>query len=116
MKENQNAGLHASIPRLLLSFFLISFATVIHAQQISGTVSDDAGKNLPGVSVLVKGTSRATITDDAGKFIINAPANAVLVITSVGFVRQEVPVNGNRSVNISMTRDFRNMEDIVVTS
>jgi TonB-linked SusC/RagA family outer membrane protein len=117
MKENAKAVLHTAIPKLLLSFFLlIFFVTAIHAQQISGTVTDSTRNPVSKATVHVKGTSRTTATDDAGKFTINASGNDVLVLTSVGFLRQEVPVNGNRSLNITMAADIRNMEAIVVTA
>lgn len=116
MKENQNAGLHTSIPRLLLSLFFISFATLLHAQQISGTVSDSTSKPVSKASVHVKGTSRTTATDDAGRFTINAAGTDVLVFTSIGFLRQEVPVNGRRSLDIRMAADIQDMSTIVVTA
>ena len=82
MKENAKAVLRTAIPRLLLSLFLVSFVTALHAQQVSGTVTDSASKPLVKATVQVKGTSRTTATDDAGKFTINASGNDVLVLTS----------------------------------
>jgi TonB-linked SusC/RagA family outer membrane protein len=116
MKENAKAVLHTAIHKLLLSFFLILFGTAIYAQQVSGTVADSTSKPVSKATVHVKGTSRATTTDDAGNFTINASGNDVLVVTSVGFTRQEVPVNGNRFLNITMAADIQNMEAIVVTA
>lgn len=115
MNENPKKGMLAGIPKVLLTFFLILFVTALHAQQVSGTVSDQTGAKLPRVSIMVKGTSRATLTDDAGNFSISASGNDVLVFTSIGFVRQEVPVNGQQSLSITMAPDARSLEDVVVT-
>jgi TonB-linked SusC/RagA family outer membrane protein len=83
---------------------------------VSGTVSavsDNAG--LPGVNVLVKGTLNGTVTDIEGKYSINVPNNDdVLVFSSIGFVSQEVPVNGRTVINISMAEDVQALEEIVV--
>ena len=116
MKEITKAVLRTAIPRLLVSLFLISFVTALHAQQVSGTVTGSASKPPGKATVHVKGTSRTTTADDAGKFTINASGNDVLVLTPVGFFRQEVPVNGSRILNITMAADVHNMEAIVVTA
>src|SRR5919199_855258 len=95
----------------LLSLLLFSFAAF--SQTISGTVTDAARKPISGATVQVKGTSRSTLTDEAGKFSINASGNEVLVISYVGFTAQEVRLNGQQSVSVAMGGDTRNMENVV---
>jgi len=73
-------------------------------------------KPLGKVSVQVKGTSRTTSTDEAGKFSIPATGADVLIFTSVGYVPQEIHVGNQESVNVSMGLDGRNMESVVVTA
>ena len=116
MDENAKRGLLSRTPNLLITIFFILFTATLQAQQVTGTVSNDIGEKLPSVSVTVKGSSRATLTDDAGKFIINASGNEVIVFTSVGFLRQEVPVNGKQNISVTMASDTRNLEDVVVTA
>ncbi|MFL5808695.1 MAG: carboxypeptidase-like regulatory domain-containing protein, partial [Flavisolibacter sp.] len=99
-------------------FFLILFLVFSIAgfsQTVSGTVTDGS-KPVPKVTVQVKGTSRSAVTDDAGKFSINASGTDVLVLSSIGFAGQEVQVNGQQSLNITLAADTRNMEDVMVTA
>jgi TonB-linked SusC/RagA family outer membrane protein len=97
----------------LISFLLLSSAAF--SQTVSGTVTDGS-KPIDNVTVQVKGTSRIATTDDAGKFRITASGNDVLVFSSVGFLKQEISVNGKEILNITMSSDLRNMEDVVVTA
>ena len=94
-------------------FFLSSFS---YGQTVSGKVTDANDQPLPGVTVQVKNTSRATITSDVGSFTINAGDNDILVITSIGFTMQEVSVNGRKSLNITLLGGIKNMEDVLVTA
>jgi TonB-dependent SusC/RagA subfamily outer membrane receptor len=86
------------------------------AQTISGTVTDASNKPIAGVTVQVKGTNRATVSNDAGSFQINATGTDVLVLSSVGFTTQEVPVNGRSSVTINMAGGAQNLDEVVVTA
>jgi len=83
---------------------------------ISGTVtSSEDGSALPGVSVVVKGTTTGTATDAQGKFSLSIPSdNAVLVFSYVGFVAQEVAVNNRTQINVSMAPDAKALEEVVV--
>ena len=64
--------------------------------------------------MLVKGTTTGVTSDENGDFSINAPANATLVITSVGFAAREVPVNSRTTINITLTPEGRELENVVV--
>jgi len=70
---------------------------------VTGVVTDDSGKALAGVSVKVKGTGIGQVTDEQGRFRINAPsANSVLVISYVGFATQEIPLNGLTELTVQL--------------
>ncbi|WP_187263489.1 SusC/RagA family TonB-linked outer membrane protein [Pontibacter beigongshangensis] len=98
---------------LLLQAFL-GFAQT--TQQVSGkVVSSQDNQGLPGVSIGVKGTTAGTVTDLEGNFQLQAPANAVLVVSSIGFVLQEVPVNGRANLSVSMVPDDKVLQEVVVT-
>jgi TonB-linked SusC/RagA family outer membrane protein len=99
-------------------FFLVSFlvfSSAAFSQTVSGTVTD-GNKPVSNVTVHVKGTSRTTLTDDAGRYNIKASGKEVLVFTSVGYLEQETSVNGKQTVDITLGTDTRNMEDVVVTA
>jgi len=100
-------------------FFLISFlclSTAAFSQSVTGTVTDDAGKPMGRVTVTVKGTSRATLTDNSGNFSIRASGNDELVFSYVGYRTQEVPLKGRQALTVSMVKNATNMENIVVTA
>ena len=64
--------------------------------------------------MVVKGTTNGTITDFDGNFSIEAPANAVLLVSYIGYVQQEVPVNNRTSLQIAIKEDTQNLEEVVV--
>ncbi len=83
--------------------------------QISGRISDgDTGEPLPGVSVLVKGTTQGTITDTDGNYKITVDESAVLVFSFVGYKTQEVTVGTNSTLNIVLASDVTALSEIVV--
>jgi len=82
---------------------------------VSGTVTDAAGETLPGVSVVVKGTTNGTLTDVNGRYTLNAPANATLVFTYIGYISQEVGVNNRAAVNVTLAEAVTSLNEVVVT-
>ncbi|WP_018479568.1 SusC/RagA family TonB-linked outer membrane protein [Pontibacter roseus] len=108
---------------------LLIFAIVLCLSQqamaqggtVSGRVTEQAtGDGLPGVSVVVKGTTTGANTDADGNFTIALPAsispgNAVLVIRFVGMATQEVPISGRSTVNVALSPDTRQLSEVVVT-
>jgi len=105
--------------KAFLFVFLLSLCTaMVVAQQgitVSGTVTDDFDDPLPGVNVRVKGTSIGMITDANGRFQLNVPnAETILVFSYVGFVTVEIPLNGRNTLNVTMTEDYAQLEEVVV--
>ena len=98
-----------------LLVFLMTFTTgIAFSQSISGVVSDKNGP-VPGASVLVKGTSNGTQTDFDGKFTINnVNSDAVLVVSYIGMVTQEVSVAGKTTVNVVLKEDLQELKEVVV--
>lgn len=84
---------------------------------ISGKVTDKAGTSLPGVTILVKGTSVGTATDVEGNFKLNLPKmdNIVLLFTFVGMKSQEVAYKGEKTINVKLQEDASEMDEVVVT-
>jgi len=84
-------------------------------KQVTGTVTDSAGTTIPGVSVHVKDqTNIGTITDGNGRFVLDVPQNAVLVFSFVGYVKQEVPVNGRASLHVTLQTEAGSLDEVVV--
>ncbi len=90
------------------------------AQQVSevrGKVTDTSGEPLPGVSIVIKGTTTGTITDFDGNYtIIDLPPNAVLIFSFVGMKTQEVVVEGQSLLNIILEEDAIGINEVVVTA
>lgn len=83
---------------------------------VKGLVTGEGGIALPGVSIVQKGGTRNAITDEAGRFSISVPENAVLVFTYTGYQRREVPVNGAATLNVQLEPAVRSLEAVVVTA
>ncbi len=82
---------------------------------INGTVRDAQQEPLPGVNVLVKGTTIGTTTDIDGNYFINVPnKNAILVFSYIGFEPQEVKVGGQININVNMSEESNSLEEVVV--
>lgn len=99
---------------VLILFILVSFA--VHAQNtVRGIITTKDGSALPGVTVLVKGTKIGTQTAADGSFTITVPAKSnTLVISAIGFTRQEIPVAGKSSINVSLEAATATLTDVVV--
>lgn len=104
------------ILRSMLFVFAVMMTGIVHAQSltVSGTVSDATGP-LPGANVAVKGTNIGTVTDFDGNYTLNeVPQNGTLIFSFVGFVAQEVPVNGRTSINVNLAEDAGALDEVVV--
>jgi TonB-linked SusC/RagA family outer membrane protein len=101
-------------PKLLLSVLLILFSSVLFAQNtIRGRVTS-GDSALVGVTVQVQGASTTALTDDNGRYSINAPGTATLAFTSVGFAPLQVRVNGRSTVDVRMEATGQQLNDVVV--
>tara|TARA_R110002049_G_scaffold242549_1_gene416388 strand:+ start:4963 stop:7965 length:3003 start_codon:yes stop_codon:yes gene_type:complete len=97
---------------MILMFF--GSLNSMKAQEVSGTVSDETGP-LPGVSVIVKGTTTGTTTDFDGNYLINASTGDILVFSYVGYDTQEVKVSGT-TLNVTMQSGVALDEVVLVGS
>lgn len=87
----------------------------LQQKQITGTITDQKGNPMGGVTVLVKGTTTGTLTDATGKFIIpNLPQNATLIFSFVGTVTQEIQVAGQTQIDIVMKDAAIGLNEVVV--
>lgn len=95
-------------------FFLFSVIGA-HAQSVvTGSVKDGSGEPIIGATIMEKGTSNGGVTDLDGNFSIKVGDHATLVVSYVGYERQEVPVAGKSTVNIVLTESDRTIDEVVV--
>lgn len=82
---------------------------------VNGKITLEDGSEVPGVSILVKGTSAGTVSNLDGNYTITVPdENATLVLSFVGFTTKEVPVNGRTTIDVVMEEDVQSLEEVVV--
>src|SRR5690554_4548363 len=86
-----------------IGIFLFLSVPIFAQLQVSGTVKDNYGESLPGVTILVKGTSQGTVSDIDGSYSLNAPnAQSVLVFSFVGMETLEVNIDGRSVVDVEL--------------
>src|SRR5690606_12221586 len=89
--------------------------SIAEAIDVSGTVTSSAGETIPGVNIMVEGTLTGTVTDIDGNYTITVPNdNDVLVFSSIGYITQEVPVNGRSVIDIVLVEDIQGLDEVVV--
>lgn len=81
---------------------------------ISGNIKDTYGEAIIGASILEKGTTNGTVSDFDGNFTLSVPANAVLAVSYIGYITQEIPVANKTSFQIIMEEDVEALEEVVV--
>ncbi|MDR0508164.1 MAG: SusC/RagA family TonB-linked outer membrane protein [Dysgonamonadaceae bacterium] len=100
-------------------FFMLIFSS-LYAQtnklNISGTVTDATGEPLIGASVLEKGTTNGTVTDLDGQFTLTVSPNAVLTVSYMGYVPQDVKASGQSPLKIKLAEDVQALNEVVVTA
>lgn len=101
---------------ILLLLLCIGWASAARAELVSGTVVDDTGEPLVGVSVILEGTQRGVATDLDGQYSLQVPSlqKATLHFSYVGTVSQSIKVKGRRVVNVTMASDTEVLEEVVV--
>lgn len=102
----------------MLLFLWLACSTAVLAQerQVSGSIKDANGAGLPGVSIVVKGTTTGTTTNAEGRYSISAGSNATLVFSFIGYVTQEAAVGNRASVDIILEEDVLQLGEVVVTA
>ena len=101
----------------LLLGLLCSSNLIAQQATLSGQITDKAGEPLIGASVIIKGTTIGTMTDTNGNFTLRVPvpADAVMVVTYIGYVSQEASIGGRTSINVVLIEDVSLLEEVVVT-
>ncbi len=114
----RGTGIHYTVKgrQILLSKENVDENSVENNQQkaISGKVTDSLGSPLPGVTVLVKGTTNGTITNNNGEYSLpNVPGDGILIFSFVGLKTQEILVGGKANINVTMIEETVGLDEVV---
>lgn len=102
---------------LLTLLLAVLFSTVAAAQNVTGKVTDSAGKAVPSATVTIKGSNKKVTTNGDGRFTIAAKGSDVLMVSFVGFATQEIALNGRTTVNIQLLQDVAdNLDNVIVVA
>ncbi|MBL3655609.1 SusC/RagA family TonB-linked outer membrane protein [Fulvivirga sediminis] len=101
---------------LLLLCFGVIGASWAQDKTIHGKVTSQSdGESLPGVNVIIRGTTKGTTTDFQGNYSLAVPENAVLVFSFIGYATIEVPIGNRTVVNAALSDDITELEEVVIT-
>lgn len=100
-------------PMLLLLLLCAQFSYA-QSTRVTGVVKDAAGQTMPGVNVIIKGTSTGTVTDTDGRYSIDAPAGSALQFSFIGYNPEEITLNGQTTVDVMMVEDVSTLQEVVV--
>lgn len=106
--------------RIVLLFLLLGVNVAVMAadvpdgKTIKGVVTDETGQSMPGVSVVIKGTTTGTSTGLDGDFSLKVLENAVLVFSFVGYQTQEINATGKGNLKVSLLPDLKKLDEVVV--
>ncbi|MBC9796843.1 SusC/RagA family TonB-linked outer membrane protein [Sinomicrobium sp. FJxs] len=102
---------------VLSAFFFYCQFMLAQQKTVTGVVTDaDDGMPLPGVNIVIKGTTKGVSSDFDGNYSIEAPEDAVLVFSNLGYASREVPVAGQSTITITLSADAQELEGVVVTA
>ena len=101
---------------IMLQLLFISFSEALgQATTVSGRVTSETGDGLPGVTVVLKGTTIGASTDSEGNYSLNIPdGTGTLVISFIGYSSQEIPIENRSTINVSLAPDAEALEEVVV--
>ena len=101
---------------LLLLWLAASHTLFAQERVVSGTIKDESGSGMPGVNVLIKGTSNGTATDASGLYRLNVSGDQnVLVVSFIGYTTKEVSIGSQSSLDIQIVPDVQTLTELVVT-
>ncbi|MFC4871684.1 SusC/RagA family TonB-linked outer membrane protein [Negadavirga shengliensis] len=107
-----NQNIHVQKPKKHNPEALVSIEVL--EIEVSGTVTDENGEPMPGVTVIIEGTSVGTITDIDGKYTLEAEEGTVLIFSFVGYENQRRAVSSSNIIDVKMMEDARSLDEVVV--
>lgn len=116
---NKQKTLTLIVRKILLSLVVVLSVTLgafAQNKQISGSVVDASGAPIYGAAVIVEGTSIGTSTDSNGKFEFSVPTNGAIVVSYLGYISQNVPLQGKNAFAIILEEDTQMLDDVIVVA
>ncbi|MFV0507547.1 MAG: carboxypeptidase-like regulatory domain-containing protein, partial [Bacteroidales bacterium] len=102
---------------LVLSLcFMLLFSSAYAQKTVSGLVTDSEGEPLPGVTVMIKGSTKGTLTDAEGTYSLSAPEGATLQFSFIGMANTEIVVGNQKSFNVILQESAEALDEVVVTA
>jgi len=100
----------------IFCFLSFVFSSTLQAQDLAvkGKVVDESGVSVPGATILIKGTTKATTTDFDGVFEIKAPKNGILMISFIGYSTVQESINGRNSITVKIKSQSQDLNEVVV--
>ncbi|WP_303316544.1 TonB-dependent receptor [Flavivirga abyssicola] len=100
----------------MLTMVWLTGIAIGHSQNltITGSIIDESGQPLAGANILIKGTSNGTQNDFDGLYSISAASDATLVVSYIGFITQEIEVNGRTTINITLIEDSSQLDEVII--
>lgn len=99
---------------VLFLLLFVSFASFAQEHWVTGRVTDNEGYPMPGVNIIIEGTSQGTITDIDGKYSIGATRDATLEFNFLGFHVQKINIGGRTNIDVIMKEDVMSLDEVVV--
>jgi TonB-linked SusC/RagA family outer membrane protein len=103
--------------RVILSFclfFALLSTQAMAQQQVAGKVTDSRGEPLPGVNIIIKNTSKGTVTGVDGNYSLGVDEKSILSFSFIGYISQEIPVNASTKIDVTLKEDLQNLDEVVV--
>lgn len=111
MKKIYRSLTHVASVFLLL---FMAFAAMAQSTVVTGTITDELGSPMPGVNVVIKGTTVGTTTTSDGFYSLEATEDATFVVSFIGYATQEIRVGSQTKIDISLTEDAATLQEVVV--
>lgn len=108
--------IYRGILRIASVFLLLLWVSTVYSQSraVTGTVTDESGSPMPGVNVIIKGTTVGTTTDVNGNFTLQANSGDVIVVSFIGYTPQEVVVGNQTRIDFRLQEDVATLQEVVV--
>lgn len=103
-----------NLKRILLLLLFFGLVSLQAQQDLTGTITDESGQPLPGVNVLVQGTTIGSVADFDGNYAIKAEEGAILEFRYLGFVTKTVPVGSSTTIDVVLEEDVSQLDEVVV--
>ncbi len=100
---------------VLLCGFLVGIGFLSAQTTVTGTITDANGEPMPGATILIKGTASGTFANVEGAYTIEVPSQEdILVFSYIGYLKQEIVVNGQNEINVQLEEGVNQLDDIVI--